>query len=37
MADIPTCDLDEQIIDSVVPLPREDVLAEGWMFQGSEA
>lgn len=37
IADFPDCELDEQIIGSVGPLPKEHVLAEGWVFQRAEA
>lgn len=36
-ADFPACDVDERITGSVDPLPREDVLSEGWVFQRAEA
>jgi hypothetical protein len=31
-ADFPDCRLDERITASADPLPKEDVLAEGWLF-----
>jgi hypothetical protein len=35
-ADYPACDLDERISGSEAPLPKEDVLAEGWVFRRAE-
>jgi hypothetical protein len=35
-ADFPDCDVDERIIGSTDPLPTEDVLTEGWLFQRAE-
>jgi hypothetical protein len=35
-ADFPDCDVDEIIAGSSDPLPREDVLVEGWLFQRAE-
>lgn len=35
-ADFPDCDVDEKIIASAAPLPAEDMLAEGWLFQRAE-
>ncbi|MBR0551183.1 hypothetical protein [Stakelama marina] len=35
-ADFPECDLDECIVGSNEPLPREDVLGEGWLFERAE-
>lgn len=32
-ADFPECEVDESIIGSNDPLPEDDVLAEGWVFQ----
>ncbi|MBB5712787.1 hypothetical protein [Sphingomonas xinjiangensis] len=35
-ADFPDCDVDEIIAGSSDPLPQEDVLTEGWLFQRAE-
>lgn len=35
-ADYPDCDVDERISISTDPLPKEDILAEGWIFQRAE-
>lgn len=35
-ADFPDCDVDERIVGSTAPLPVEDVLMEGWLFQRAE-
>jgi hypothetical protein len=35
-ADFPNCDVDERIVGSTAPLPAEDVLMEGWLFQRAE-
>lgn len=37
IADFPDCDLDERIIGSADPLPNENILVEGWVFQRAEA
>ena len=36
ISDFPDCDLNEQIIGSADPLPKEDILVEGWVFQRAE-
>ena len=36
-ADFPMCKVEEKIIRSADPLPREDVLAEGWIFQRAQS
>ena len=35
-ADFPDCEVDYQIVGSNDPLPKEDVLTEGWLFQRAE-
>jgi hypothetical protein len=35
-ADFPACNVDERIVGSTAPLPAEDVLMEGWLFQRAE-
>jgi hypothetical protein len=35
-SDFPDCDVDENIVGSADPLPREDMLVEGWIFQRAE-
>ena len=35
-ADFPNCLLDERITGSADPLPSEDILVEGWVFQRAE-
>ncbi len=35
-ADFPNCDVDEIITGSSDPLPQENVLTEGWLFQRAE-
>lgn len=32
-ADFPECEVDENVVGSNEPLPQDDVLAEGWVFQ----
>lgn len=36
VADFPDCESDESIVGSNDPLPREDVLTEGWLYQRAE-
>lgn len=35
-ADFPDCNVDERIVGSTAPLPAENVLMEGWLFQRAE-
>jgi len=35
-SDFPDCDVNEKILGSADPLPRENILEEGWIFQRAE-
>lgn len=36
-ADFPNCHVDERVTGSADPLPKEDVLAEGWLYQRADS
>ena len=36
LADFPDCDFEERFVVSTDPLPREDILEEGWIYQRAE-
>lgn len=36
VADFPNCRIEDRFLVSTAPLPREDVLAEGWVYERAE-